>query len=181
MPAVRAQMDFLKISTLRRRLVALRRVNRLMGFQDVPYSNELFLEMRRASRRQLSAPRQARGINRPLLLRMINAQPPTPIGKRNSALLSLGYHFLARRSELAALQPSDIEFTKDGALRGIIRRSKMDQIGSGRLVYGSTRSAKLLRAWLRHVPQNIDWIFLPHAARRMRKPSTFGAQHQQYS
>ena len=157
----RAHMDFLKISTLRRRLVALRRVNRLMGFQEVPYSNELFLEMRRASRMQLSAPRQARGINRPLLLRMINAQPPTPLGKRNRALLSLGYDFLARRSELAALQPGDIQFTKDGALRGIIRRSKMDQFGSGRLVYGSTRSAKLLRAWLQHVPQDIDWIFCP--------------------
>lgn len=157
----KAHAHTLKLSTIRRKIGALRRINRLMDFADVPYSNNLAIELRRAGRMQLSAPRQARGINRPLLLRMINAQPPTPIGKRNRALLSLGYDFLARRSELAALQPGDIEFTKNGALRGIIRRSKVDQFGSGRLVYGSTRSAKLLRAWLRYVPKDINWIFCP--------------------
>ena len=64
-------------------------------------------------------------------------------------MLSLGYDFLARRSELVALRTTDLEFTKDGALKGMIRKSKTDQYGCGRLVFGSERSAKLLRAWFR--------------------------------
>lgn len=148
-----------KFSTLHRKIIGLRRVNKLMGFDDIPYSNDQFLELRRMRRAQYNAPRQAFGINRPLLLRMIDAQPNTQSGHRNRALISLGYDFLARRSELVALRRSDIEFTQDGALRGIIRRSKSDQFGRGRLVYGSERSAKLLEKWLRHLPNDIDWIF----------------------
>ena len=78
---------------------------------------------------------------------MIDEQPDTLAGIRNKALLSLGYDFLARRSELVALRTTDLEFTKDGALKGMIRKSKTDQYGRGRLVFGSERSAKLLRGW----------------------------------
>ena len=84
-----------------------------------------------------------------LLVKMINAQPGTLAGIRNKALRSLGYDFLARRSELVALRTIDLEFTKDSALKGMIRKSKTDQYGRGRLVFGSERSAKLLRAWFR--------------------------------
>ena len=90
---------------------------------------------------------------------MIATQPETLAGVRNRALLSLGYDFLARRSELVALQNSDIQFTSDGALRGTIRKSKTDQFGRGRLVFGSERSAKLMRKWLRRKPKDIQPIF----------------------
>ena len=155
----RAHAQKYKFSTLQRKIVVLRRVNKLMGFGDVQYSSELYIEMRRIRRRQACAPRQARGINRPLLLRMIASQPGSLSGIRNRALISLGYDFLARRSELVALRRGDIEFTGDNALRGIIRRSKTDPFGQGRLVFGSQRSAALLRAWLKKLPQEIDWIF----------------------
>ena len=75
------------------------------------------------------------------------------------ALLSLGYDFLARRSELVSLRTNDLEFTKDGALKGMIRKSKTDQYGRGRLVFGSERSAKLLRAWFRKKPKEIEAVF----------------------
>ena len=155
----RAHAQKFRFSTLQRKIVGVRRVNKLMGFGDVPCSSELYLEMRRIRRRQNGAARQAKGINRPLLLRIIAAQPSSLSGLRNRALMSIGYDFLARRSELVALRRGDIEFTGDGALRGIIRRSKTDPFGQGRLVFGSQRSAALLRAWLKKLPQEIDWIF----------------------
>ena len=65
---------------------------------------------------------------------MIDAQPETLAGIRNKALLYLGYDFLARRSKLVALRATDLEFTKDGGLKGMIRKSKTDQYGRGRLV-----------------------------------------------
>ena len=52
---------------------------------------------------------------------------------RNRALLLLGWNMAARRSELVALQWSDIEWTPTGLLV-TIRRSKTDQTGEGRVV-----------------------------------------------
>ena len=58
-----------------------------------------------------------------------------------------------------ALRTSDVEFTKDGALRGTIRKSKTDQYGSGRLVFGSERSTKLLRVWFQKKPKEFEPVF----------------------
>ena len=52
-----------------------------------------------------------------------------------------------------------IQFTNDGALKGTIRKSKTDQYGNGRLVFGSERSVKLVRKWLRQKPEEIQPIF----------------------
>ena len=78
---------------------------------------------------------------------------------RNCTLLSLGYDFLASRSELVAIRSDYLKFTPDGALKGMIRKSKTDQYGKGRLVFGSTRSAKLVRKWLKSKPIEIQPVF----------------------
>ena len=41
----------------------------------------------------------------------------------------------------------------------MIRKSKTDQYGRGRLVFGSDRSAKLLRGWFRQKPNEIEAVF----------------------
>lgn len=94
-----------------------------------------------------------------ILVQMISAQPDTLAGTRNRALLSLGYDFLARRSGLVAIRSDDLKFTPDGALQGMIRKSKTDQYGKGRLVFGSERSAKLVGKWLRLKPKEIQHVF----------------------
>ena len=154
-----AHQFILKYATVRRTLAAFRRINCLLGCPAVAHSQEFHLALRRMRRGQSAEPRQARGINEDLLLRMIAAQPRTLAGTRNRALLSLGYDFLARRSELTALEVGDIEFSEGGGLRAVIRRSKGDQFGRGRLVYGSRRSAKHLRAWLKCLPEGGGLIF----------------------
>ena len=117
------------------------------------------MSIRRLKRSKCLDQQQAVGINHSLLFKMIDVQPDTLAGIRNKALLSLGYDFLARRSELVALRETDVEFTKDGALKGMIRKSKTDQYGRGRLVFGSERSAKLLRAWFRKKPEEVEAVF----------------------
>jgi integrase len=74
-------------------------------------------------------------------------------------MLSLGYDFLARRSELVALRTTDLEFTKDGALKSVIKKNKADQYGRGQLIFGSERSARLLRAWFRKKSTEIEAVF----------------------
>ena len=146
-------------ASIRRRLSCLRRINKLLGHQDQTQTEEVYLTIRRLKRSKCLDQQQAVGINHKLLVKMIEAQTDTLAGIRNKALLSLGYDFLARRSELVALRTSDLEFTKDGALKGMIRKSKTDQYGRGRLVFGSERSAKLLRVWFRKRPKEIEAVF----------------------
>ena len=146
-------------ASIKRRLSCLRRINRLLGFIDATKTEEVYLTIRRLKRSKCLDQNQAVGINYDLLLKMIDVQPDTLAGIRNKALLSIGYDFLARRSELVALRTSDVEFTKDGALKGKIRKSKTDQYGRGRLVFGSERSTKLLRVWFRKKPKEIEPVF----------------------
>lgn len=134
-------------------------MNASLGYEDKTQTEEIYLAIRRLKREKLCEQRQAVGINQDLLIRMIAAQPETLAGIRNRALLSLGYDFLARRSELVGLKTKDIQFTNDGSLRGTIRKSKTDQYGRGRLVFGSERSTKLVRKWLRQKPKHIQPIF----------------------
>jgi hypothetical protein len=82
--------------------------------------------------------KQVLGINHHILIKMIAAQPDTLTSNR--ALLSLGYNFLARRSELVAIRSPDLKFTSDGALNGMIIKSKTDQYGNGQLVFGAARN-----------------------------------------
>ena len=146
-------------ASIRRRLSCLRRINKLLGHEDHTQTEEIYLTIRRLKRSKCLDQQQAVGINHDLLVKMINAQTNTLAGIRNKALLSLGYDFLARRSELVAFRTTDLEFTKDGALKGMIRKSKTDQYGRGRLVFGSGRSAKLLRGWFRKKPKEIAAVF----------------------
>lgn len=146
-------------STIRRRIASLRRLNKMLGFEDQTRTEEVYLAIRRLKRSKCLEQKQAVGISHDILLKMIAAQPDTLAGTRNRALLSLGYDFLARRSELVAIRSDDLHFTPDGALKGMIRKSKTDQYGKGRLVFGSERSAKLVRKWLRLKPEEIQPVF----------------------
>ena len=131
----------------------------MLGFEDRTRTEEVYLAIRRLKRAKCLEQRQAVGINHEILIKMIAVQPDTLAGTRNRALLSLGYDFLARRSELVSIRDDDLKFTPDGALQGMIRKSKTDQYGKGRLVFGSERSAELVRKWLRLKPREIQPVF----------------------
>jgi integrase len=63
-------------------------------------------------------------------MRMIEGCPDSLIGLRDRALLALGFAGAFRRSELVALEVSDLLATADG-FRCTIRKSKTDQEGAG--------------------------------------------------
>lgn len=146
-------------ASIRRWLSCVKRINKLLGHSDRTQTEEVYLTIRRLKRSKCLEQQQAVGINHDLLVKIIGAQRDTLACIRNKALLSLGYDFLGWRSEIVALRTTDLEFTKDGALKGIIRKSKTDQYGRGRLVFGSERSAKLLRVWFRRKPIEIEAVF----------------------
>lgn len=144
-----------------RRLYAIRKVHRLLRLPDPTWDEEINITLRRVRRSRPNRPQQAKGLTREMLERCLAVQPNTPWGLRNRAMISLGYDLLTRRSELVALRCSDIEMRGDGTLRAIIRRSKSDPFGMGRIAFSSRRSARLVEEWLTWRGPDIEPLFCP--------------------
>ena len=124
-------------STVRRRLYAIRKVHRLLRLDDPTHDEDINLTFRRIRRAKRTRPKQAKGMTRPYLDKFLAVQPDNPWGLRNRAMLLLGYELLTRRSELVALTTEDLEVLADGTMRVIIRRSKADPFGQGRIAFTS--------------------------------------------
>lgn len=104
------QAETCSISTIRQRFYAIRKFHRLLELEDATYTEEINLVLRRIRRSKISRPKQAKALNRDHRDRLLSAQPNTPWGLRDKAIIALGYDILARRSELVALKTSDVAF-----------------------------------------------------------------------
>jgi len=140
-----------KASTLGRRVAAIRYAHKAAGLEP-PTNGEAVKAVMRGIRRTIGAAGAPKSPATADLIRaMLNACPDTLRGKRDRALLALGFAGAFRRSELVALQVEDIAETPDG-FRITIRRSKTDQEGAGQeiaVLRGTRlRPVEAVRAWL---------------------------------
>jgi integrase/recombinase XerD len=148
-------------STVQRRLYAIRKVHRLLRLPDPTHDEDINLAFRRVRRANAVRPRQAKGLTRQYLDKFLESEPDSPWGLRNRAMLSLGYELLTRRSELVSLRASDLIFREDGTMRVLIRRSKADPFGAGRVAFTSVQTAMLVQQWLDYRGPDIEWLFCP--------------------
>lgn len=156
-----AQAQEFAPATVRRRIYSIRKIHRLLHLPDPTGDEEINLALRRVRRAKLARPKQARGLTRSYLDRFLAAQPETPWGWRNRAMLALGYECLTRRSELVALRSEDLLWREDRTLRVMIRRGKADQFGQGRIAFTSSRSRELVDAWLAWRGSDYEYLFCP--------------------
>lgn len=156
-----AQAPKLAPSTVRRRLYAIRKIHRLLRLPDPTYDEDINLTYRRIRRSKFSRPKQAKGLTRKYLDKFLDVQPEGPRGLRNRAMLLLGYELLTRRSELVALTTEDLELLGNGTMRVIIRRSKADPFGEGRIAFTSCRTAQAVQDWLQWRGPEISFLFCP--------------------
>jgi len=139
-------------ATITRRLAAIRYFHRESGHLN-PCDSELVSATVAGIRRTAgAAQRQVAPATVDVLERMIaTADLSTLKGKRDRALLVLGFGGALRRSELVSLRIEDIAWSEAG-LRLAIRRSKTDPQGKGQTVPvldGVNLQAKtVLREWL---------------------------------
>jgi integrase len=93
---------------------------------------------------------------------MLKRCPDTLAGKRDHALLALGFAGAFRRSELVALQVEDLAEVPNG-LRVTIRRSKTDQEGQGHEIAiprgYRLRPVEAVQAWLAAAEINSGPVF----------------------
>jgi site-specific recombinase XerD len=138
-------------STLGRRLAAIRYFHKLGGL-PTPTDAEAVKATLRGIRRTVGSDRVRKA---PALAEhvkaMCAASPDTLRGKRDRALVLLGFAGAFRRSELVALDVEDVEEVELG-LRVLIRRSKTDQEGMGSVIAVMRGTVacpvRALREWL---------------------------------
>lgn len=154
-----AHAGTLKTSTLERRLVAIAQAHRAAGHTS-PTTDAGVQSVRRGIRRKVGTAQ----IGKAALLTddikaMLAALPDTTAGIRDRALLLVGFAGAFRRSELVALDVTDVEITRDGAIV-TVRRSKTDQEGAGRRVgiprgrHTATCPVRALSAWLEQLDRD---------------------------
>ncbi|WP_062454386.1 tyrosine-type recombinase/integrase, partial [Gluconobacter oxydans] len=139
-----------KAATLARGVAAVSCAHELAGFESFSRSRVVHDALRGMRRTLGTAPTRKAPATVDLLRRMLDIQPDTLIGRRNRALLALGFAGALRRSELAMLDVGDLVPQEGGALLAV-RRSKTDTDGAGQtigILNGSTiRALEHVSAW----------------------------------
>jgi integrase len=137
-------------STITRRSAAIRYAHRLADFEPPTNSEKVRATLRGIRRTVGAAPARKAPVLAGTARAMALAAPVVK-GHPRPCTASAGLRSAFRRSELVALNVSDLEETEDG-LKITIRRSKTDQEGHGETIAiirgGSTCPVKAVKAWL---------------------------------
>jgi site-specific recombinase XerD len=163
-------------STLNRRLAAIRHGHKLAGEADPTDDEGVRAAMKGARRKVGVAPTQKVAATVDVLQMLLARTPDTLTGKRDRALLALGFAGAFRRSELVALDVEDLREDPEG-LRVLVRRSKVDQEGRGfekAIPHGRfVRPVALVREWLDAAGITSGPVFRPVSrSGRVRKTET---------
>jgi site-specific recombinase XerD len=148
-------------ATLSRRIAAIAWCHKIAGEPDPttstgPTTRSAVRPLLRAARRRLGTETVNRkaAISPDMMVEMLALCPATLTGKRDRALLCLGWCAALRRSELTALNVEDVE-TVVGGVHVRVRKSKTDQLGVGASIglpdraRDRIRPVRELKAWLR--------------------------------
>ncbi|MFE1603323.1 site-specific integrase [Methylobacterium sp. ID0610] len=138
-------------STIGRRCAAIRYAHKLAKAPDPTDDEAVRAAMKGIRRKVGTAPTQKAAATVDVVAAMLMHTPQTLTGKRDRALLALGFAGAFRRSELVALDVEDLREDPAG-LRVLVRRSKTDQEGAGfekAIPHGRfVRPVALVREWL---------------------------------
>jgi site-specific recombinase XerD len=160
----------LKVSTLGRRLAAIRSAHQQAG-TTLNLDSQAFKDVWKGIRREhQTRPNKKRALVTADLRKTVTALPESIIGIRDRALLLVGFASALRRSELAALVIGDgghsVTFTDNGLLIEL-GKSKTDQEAQGVIIgvpFGShaeTCPVRALKAWLEVAGIEQGCIFRP--------------------
>jgi integrase len=152
-----------KASTIGRRCAAIGYAHKLAGHREPPSNAETVKAVMRGIRRTIgTASTQKAPATADIIGEMLKRCPDTLVGKRDRALLALGFAGAFRRSELVALRVEDLAEVPDG-LRVTIRRSKTDQEGQGQEIAiprgYKLRPVEAVQAWLAAAEINNGPVF----------------------
>lgn len=120
----------LRVKTIERRAAAIRHFHKAAGY-DNPAAHPGVRATLEGIRRALgTAPRKKAALTAELVAKAVRKIPSDLAGLRDRAIILLGFAAALRRSELVALDVSDVARHPKGIVVNL-RRSKTDQVGAG--------------------------------------------------
>ncbi|MBL0403831.1 tyrosine-type recombinase/integrase [Microvirga aerilata] len=128
-----AHKDRYSMATLNRRLSSIAAAHRMADHPFDTRCREIALVMDGLRRTKTVRQRQVTALTTPLLKRALDGISGTLADRRNRSLTLLGMAGALRRSEIVALNVSDLTFSPEG-VRLLIRHSKGDQFGEGQVI-----------------------------------------------
>lgn len=140
-----------KSSSIAQKAAAIRWAHKTAGYAS-PTETEAVQNVMRGIRREIgTAPVQKLPATAERIIALVAHVPASLVGKRDKAMLLLGFAGAFRRSELAAIEYEDLTFGKDG-VDVLIRKSKTDQEGQGHTIavpHGNhLKPVEALQAWI---------------------------------
>ena len=143
-----AMAETRKPATVRRYVASIAVAHRAVGSGTILKSPPVRLALQRMHRSKGRRQQQVQGLTWPLRQRLLESAGEKLIDIRNRALLAVAYDAMLRRSELTALQVSDLLEEVPGDATLLVRRSKTDAEGLGEIVYLAKDTVRLVRAWV---------------------------------
>ena len=139
----------LKSSSIKIAVASIAALHNLNSFKDPTQHPDVKIEMRRMYRKLGRYAKQAYGINKQLLDKMVTATDNSLRGLRDRAILLVAYDSLCRRSELVSLEFEDVLINeKDESVTLKLRKSKTDPHGIGKNLYLSNETQDALKKWI---------------------------------
>jgi integrase/recombinase XerD len=145
---VHAQSKSAAPATVSQRRASIAKIHRLLKLESPVSSEEVNLATRTVFRQKGRRQEQALGLAAALKQQIISACANDLRGLRDRALFAVGYDTLCRRAELVRLRIDDLTSKRDGSATILVRKSKADQFGQGRLAYVSAEALTHLQAWI---------------------------------
>ena len=135
-------------ATVRRYVASVAALCRACNWKNPLKSTGVQTALRRMHRRKGRRQTQAQGLTWPLRQTLLSCSGDRLIDDRNRAMLAVAYDALLRRSELVALQVTDLQPEQDGAATLLVRRSKTDQEGHAAALYLAPDTVGMICRWL---------------------------------
>lgn len=149
-----------KSATIRRKVSSISAIHRLSDLQDPTQHPQVKITVRKIARHLGTRCEQAYPVTRALLDVLLSVCSPNLWGLRDRALLLLAYDSMRRRSELVSLCVEDMEWppavrvavgvgqAADVGASILLRKSKTDQMGSGKWIHLSSETTQAVLDWL---------------------------------
>jgi site-specific recombinase XerD len=154
--------DGLSVSSIGRRLAGIAYAHKLAKLASPASSEDVKVILSGIRRTIGCAPKRKAAATADRIRDMLDACPDSMRGIRDRALLALGFAGAFRRSELCALEVSDLTEVPDG-FRVLIRRSKTDQTGEGQEIVIPRglriRPVAAVQAWLQAAAIESGYLF----------------------
>jgi site-specific recombinase XerD len=139
----------LKSSSIKIAVASIATLHNLNSLKDPTQTPDVKIEMRRMYRTLGRYAKQAYGINKDLLDRMVAATDDSLRGIRDKSILLVAYDSLCRRSELVSLKVENLILDQNnGTLKLRLNKSKTDPHAFGRWLHLSNESQLALKNWL---------------------------------